>query len=129
MPTIGLAFPLRGQAGFSSPPRSQSPCTGNWTCTPRALLTRELEEVVAQSAPHPPGVIVDLSELAFCDSSGLSALITVRHQMTAADQPLALARAHDMVERILHRTGLDRVFRCYPTVADAERALAGHTPM
>ncbi|MBB3733822.1 anti-anti-sigma factor [Nonomuraea dietziae] len=95
----------------------------------KALLTRELEEVVAQSAPHPPGVIVDLSELAFCDSSGLSALITVRHQMTAADQPLALARAHDMVERILHRTGLDRVFRCYPTVADAERALAGHTPM
>ncbi|MEU7899900.1 STAS domain-containing protein [Nonomuraea sp. NPDC049152] len=91
----------------------------------RTLLTGELDKVLAQSVPYPPGVIVDLSKLAFCDSSGLSALIGIRHQMMAAGRPLALAGAHDNVEQILYRTGLDRVFRCYPTLTDAENALLG----
>ncbi|MBE1557413.1 STAS domain-containing protein [Nonomuraea africana] len=90
----------------------------------KALLFGELDEVLSPSQAYPPGVVVDLSELSFCDSSGLGALIGIRKRMMAAGRPLALVGVQGMVARILHRTGLDRVFRCYLTVADAEHALA-----
>ncbi|MEU4331454.1 STAS domain-containing protein [Nonomuraea dietziae] len=90
-----------------------------------ALLTGAVDKVLAQSPPHPPGVIVDVSELTFCDSSGLGALIGVRKRLVAAERPLALVGVHGMFERILHRTGLDQIFSCYETVAEAGRALRG----
>ncbi|MFI6840922.1 STAS domain-containing protein [Nonomuraea africana] len=67
---------------------------------------------------------MDLSNLSFCDSSGLGALIGIRKQMIAAGRPLALVGVHGMVARTLHRTGLDKILLCYLTAADAEHALA-----
>jgi anti-anti-sigma factor len=52
-------------------------------------------QVLTETAPHPPGVIADLSELTFCDSTGLSALISARHRLAANGRPLVLAGVHD----------------------------------
>ncbi|MEU4724977.1 STAS domain-containing protein [Nonomuraea dietziae] len=89
-----------------------------------ALLTREVDRLLTQAQAHPPGVIVEVSQLGFYDSSGLGALIGVRKRLVAAGRPLVLVGAHGTVEQILHRTGLDQVFSCYRTVAEAEHALA-----
>jgi anti-sigma B factor antagonist len=80
-------------------------------------------QVLTETAPHPPGVIADLSELTFCDSTGLSALISARHRLAANGRPLVLAGVHDRVTQVLRLTGLDRVFGCYATVAEAASAL------
>ncbi|GAA2355202.1 STAS domain-containing protein [Nonomuraea africana] len=90
----------------------------------KPFLRDRLNEVLTASAPHPPGVVVDLSELEFCDSSGVSMLIAARYRLKDAGRPLALAGAHGICDQVLHRTGLHRVFHCYPTVAEAEIALA-----
>ncbi|MFC7715851.1 STAS domain-containing protein [Nonomuraea recticatena] len=89
----------------------------------KQLLTGQLDEVMAQTSPHPPGLIIDLSQLTFCDSSGLSALVVARERLEAAGRPLALAGARGRVKRLLHRTGVEAVFHCYATAADAESAL------
>ncbi|WP_431897250.1 STAS domain-containing protein [Nonomuraea sp. bgisy101] len=101
---------------------------GQLDLSTRALLTGEVVMALAQPASRPPAVIVDLSELVFCDSSGLSALIGARWRMEAAGGRLALAGARGMVERLLRRTCLDHVFDCHQTVADAEFALAAPSP-
>ncbi|MFC7722212.1 STAS domain-containing protein [Nonomuraea recticatena] len=80
-------------------------------------------QVLTETAPHPSGVIADLSELTFCDSTGLSALISARHRLAANGRPLVLAGVHDRVTQVLRLTGLDRVFGCYATVAEAASAL------
>ncbi|MFC4586274.1 STAS domain-containing protein [Sphaerisporangium corydalis] len=80
---------------------------------------------VVYELDHPPRLIFDLSELEFCDSSGLGALVRAYKQVRQADGLLALAGVHGMCERVLLRTGLVRIFTCYPTVADA---IAGLPP-
>ncbi|MEU4549971.1 STAS domain-containing protein [Nonomuraea dietziae] len=87
------------------------------------LLTDEAEALLAQPQPQLRHLIVDLSQQTFCDSSGLGALIVIRQRAAAAGLLTTLVGAHGVMERILHRTGLDYVFVCYQSAADAERAL------
>jgi anti-sigma B factor antagonist len=54
-------------------------------------------------------LVLDLGELAFIDSSGLSALIRVNQRMTAAERPLTILAPAPPVAKAFEITGLDQV--------------------
>ncbi|SDS41219.1 anti-anti-sigma factor [Actinopolymorpha singaporensis] len=68
-----------------------------------------------------PVVVVDLSEVAFLDSTGLGTLLAVKRRADALDVTLRLAAPPRGPRRALHITGLDRVFDVYPTLDEALR--------
>ena len=65
------------------------------------------------------GLIIDLSELTFCDSSGITAILVAYRLTSAAGAPMALAAVPSSVARTFKLVGLDQVFTIYPTTGDA----------
>ncbi|NEC53115.1 STAS domain-containing protein [Actinospica acidiphila] len=55
-------------------------------------------------------LVMDLGELGFCDSSGITALIAVRNHVVAAGAGLILVAVPETLRRLLHLTGLDQIF-------------------
>jgi anti-sigma B factor antagonist len=53
---------------------------------------------------------VDLTDVGFMDSSGLSVLVSVMKRMEDADGRLAIVGTRDPVLKVFTVTGLDRVF-------------------
>ncbi|WP_431894729.1 STAS domain-containing protein [Nonomuraea sp. bgisy101] len=64
-------------------------------------------------------LIIDLSGLTFCDSSGIAAFVAARNHATAADATIAMAAVPAQVARVLRLIGLDRVLSAYPTAQAA----------
>ncbi|MFC5822583.1 STAS domain-containing protein [Nonomuraea insulae] len=53
-------------------------------------------------------LILDLSEVSFCDSSGLAVLVGIQHRARAQGITLALANPRPYTSHVLRVTGLDR---------------------
>ncbi|WP_051386055.1 STAS domain-containing protein [Actinokineospora inagensis] len=72
----------------------------------------ELTAMVA-ALPLPRGAILtlDLGELAFCDSSGLSALLTAYKRVTGVGGRLSVPAIDPNLARMLAITGLSHLFR------------------
>jgi anti-sigma B factor antagonist len=87
-------------------------------------LREALEEALRQS---PPCLVLDLTDLDFCDSSGLALLVAVRRRL-APEASLLLAAAKPIVARVFQVTGLTEVFPFFPTVAEAVAAADGLAP-
>ncbi|WP_326834845.1 STAS domain-containing protein [Amycolatopsis rhabdoformis] len=68
-------------------------------------------------------LVVDLTAVAFCDSSGINALIAARNIAVAADADLALVAVPRHLDRVLVMIGLASLFTTYATV---ELAVADH---
>jgi anti-sigma B factor antagonist len=64
-------------------------------------------------------LILDLSDLDFMDSQGLSVIIGCHKAVSAAGGSLALVAPRPIVKRTLEITGLDRRFAIFNTVAEA----------
>jgi anti-sigma B factor antagonist len=66
-------------------------------------------------------VIVDLSEVGFLDSTGLSVLVAGWKRFSNDDEQaeLRLVVVRPVIERILEVTGLAKVFSVFPTFAAA----------
>jgi anti-anti-sigma factor len=66
--------------------------------------------------PLSPGqcLVLELSGLAFCDSSGITALLAARQQALAAGADVVLAAAPANLLRVLTLVGLDQVFTLRP---------------
>jgi anti-anti-sigma factor len=64
----------------------------------------------AMSCLRPPSVVVDLQEVAFCDSSGLNTLIWAANTVEAAGGSIRLSGVQPRLTRLLHVTGLDKRF-------------------
>ncbi|MEU9302540.1 STAS domain-containing protein [Streptomyces sp. NPDC048269] len=64
-------------------------------------------------------LVLDLSRMQFCDSSGITALIAARTHAVAAQADIALAAVPDNTIRILRIVGLDRVFTIHPDLDTA----------
>ncbi|MER6303821.1 STAS domain-containing protein [Kitasatospora sp. NPDC001539] len=74
-----------------------------------------LRERVEQLALAPGQcLVIDLSGLRFCDSSGITALLAARRHARAAGADMALAAVPTKTLRILTVVGLDRVFTIRP---------------
>ncbi|QGV82007.1 STAS domain-containing protein [Streptomyces ficellus] len=60
-------------------------------------------------------LVIDLSGLSFCDSSGITALLAARHHAHAAGADIVLSAVPSNTLRVLGIVGLDQVF----TIRDA----------
>ncbi|WP_327287730.1 STAS domain-containing protein [Streptomyces sp. NBC_01198] len=70
---------------------------------------------VARLALSPgQNLVIDLSGLEFCDSTGITALLAARQYAQAADAHLILAAVPADTLRILTIAGLDQVFTIHP---------------
>jgi anti-sigma B factor antagonist len=67
-------------------------------------------------------VVVDLTGLRFCDSTGISTLLAAHNLAHAADAGLALAGVPRHLTRTLTLVGLDGFFVTHPTTAQAQAA-------
>jgi anti-anti-sigma factor len=73
------------------------------------------------------GIVVDLTECEFIDSSAIRALLLSREEknQNPGSQSLAVAASSDQILRILEVMGLDKVLPIEPTVDEAAAALSG----
>ncbi|GAA2587749.1 STAS domain-containing protein [Winogradskya consettensis] len=79
-----------------------------------------LDTTLAQILDRPvPRVVVDLSGVDFCDSTGLSSLIVAHKRAEAAGGWFRLAAPSSWLRGLLDTVGLGIAFTIYPTVADA----------
>ncbi|MFF8259046.1 STAS domain-containing protein [Streptomyces virginiae] len=76
-------------------------------------LRMELNEAIA-AAPGAVDVVVDLTAMSFCDSSGLNALLGARRHAEEAGHRLRLAAPCPQVARLLEMTGAGEVFTIDP---------------
>ncbi|KOV84563.1 hypothetical protein ADL03_16735 [Nocardia sp. NRRL S-836] len=80
-----------------------------------------VDEVHAQLTAHLAALVLDLREVTFLGSSGLSALVDSHRQAVAAGTKLLLVADQRTVLRALAVTDLDQVFELHP---DLDSALA-----
>ncbi|GAA3102755.1 anti-sigma factor antagonist [Streptosporangium carneum] len=81
----------------------------------RSEMTRVWE------AGPPPTVVIDVTALTFCDSTGVAELITNLRRSGALGTRLVLVGVHGTLERILAITGLRAAFELSPSVEEALR--------
>ena len=79
-----------------------------------------LHSVLADLLERPvPRIVVDLSELNFCDSVGLSAFITCKQVINARGGWLSFAAASPFLAQLMETVGMSRYFAIFPEVDDA----------
>jgi anti-anti-sigma factor len=80
------------------------------------VLGTTLDQVLDQPEPR---VVVDVSGVAFCDSTGLSSFVLGHHRARASGGWLRVAAPSDGMVRLLGTVGLTPQIEIYPSVADA----------
>ncbi|GHD24739.1 anti-sigma factor antagonist [Streptomyces galbus] len=83
-------------------------------------LRREASDIIQRRCPH---LILDLSQVGFCDSAGLSALIGLWHATQAVGGALRLANVPDRLMRMLVLTGVDTILSVHATTEEAVSAM------
>lgn len=78
--------------------------------------------LLAILAGKAPSLVLDMSELAFMDSTGVSVLVAIERRAHELGGTLSLVALQKVVARVLHVTSLDRHFPIFPTVDDALHA-------
>lgn len=98
--------------------------TGEVDMSHEEELRGELRTAVAADAK---GIVVDLTECEFIDSSGVRALLLSREAQHSEDgsERLAVAASSEQILRILSVMGIDRVIPIRPTVDEAASAITG----
>jgi anti-sigma B factor antagonist len=64
-------------------------------------------------------LVIDLGDVAFLDSSGLSVLVSAKKRIEEVDGHLAIVCSQDPVLKVFMVTGLDRVFAIHQSLAEA----------
>jgi anti-anti-sigma factor len=80
------------------------------------VLTTTLDQVLDRDRPR---IVVDLSGIEFCDSTGLSSFVIGHNRALSAGGWLRLAAPGDFLSRLLDTVGLTPRIGVYPSVADA----------
>jgi anti-anti-sigma factor len=80
----------------------------------------QLHATLADLLERPvPRIVVDVSDLKFCDSVGLSAFITSKQVISARGGWLSFAGANPFLINLMETVGLSRYFAIFPEVDDA----------
>jgi anti-anti-sigma factor len=97
--------------------------TGEVDMSHEEQLRAELHRAVEADAK---GIVVDLTECEFIDSSGIRALLLSRQEKNPGgdSETLAVAASSDQILRILGVMGLDQVIPIRPTIEEAAAALS-----
>ncbi len=94
--------------------------------TPSAELDLASSSSLAEAVfvtPSTKTLVIDLSRVTFCDSSGIDVLVHARDYFTAGGGALVLWDPSPAVRRILSLTGLDACFAIVATDPDAPLAI------
>ena len=78
----------------------------------------------AVRAASAPALILDLNEVPYVDSSALGAFVQAYVSCQKSNRKLALVGLNHRVRGLLQISSLDLLFVTFPTVAEAEQALA-----
>ncbi|WP_326822342.1 STAS domain-containing protein [Streptosporangium sp. NBC_01639] len=84
-------------------------------------LREALDHLTLYPGDH---LVLDLSALSFCDSSGITAFIVARNKALDAQAGIALAGVPEHTARVLRIIGLDQIF---PIHSDTEAAITAWT--
>lgn len=88
------------------------------------LTAPELYRLGASTIDDHPRLVLEMSEIGFCDSSGFNALLRLRRRAMDAGGRLVLAGAPEQVHRLLALSGGQGAILVCPTLAEARQALA-----
>ncbi|GIH91080.1 STAS domain-containing protein [Planobispora siamensis] len=88
-----------------------------------SLLRAHLER--ARVLPEVSALIMDLSELVFCDSTGLGELVDAHRSSEAHGVRLVLSGVRRHLEQLLELTGLRSIFEVRSDPISALRAVSG----
>jgi anti-sigma B factor antagonist len=88
------------------------------------LAAPELYQRAVSALEGRQDLIIDMSRVTFCDSSGFNALIRLHRRAKEAGGQLTLAAPPDQVTRLLTLSGAESIF---PTRATLAEARAAHT--
>ncbi|WP_250399211.1 STAS domain-containing protein [Streptomyces cellostaticus] len=69
------------------------------------------------------GVIADLSALDYCDSTGMTEIITAYHRTRAVGASFSVAGLSPAMAQLFRVAGLDQLLALYPSVEEAVDAL------
>lgn len=83
--------------------------SGDVDALTQAEYRRVADELLAGSSPQ--RLVVDMSEVATIDSSGLGLLVHLQSVTRENDVAMVLANVPPRADALLKRTGLDRVFQ------------------
>jgi anti-anti-sigma factor len=97
---------------------------GEFDLAAAAVLRRHLDAAAARAA-H--GVVLDLAEVSFVDSSGLRELLRAEAALRDGGKRLVLAALQPAVVRLLELTGASEAITSAPTVERALTLLAAQT--
>jgi anti-sigma B factor antagonist len=81
-----------------------------------------LDEALQRATASSARVVIDLSGVAFMDSTGLGVLMRAHKRQDDAGAALRIAAPSDRVTRLLDVTKLDDVFAVYPSVDESRAA-------
>ena len=104
--------------------------TKNGTSAVLTLKERKLDvsvspelkgEFILLCRPQLKSLVVDLSDVEFCDSSGLSALLIADRQMRQHGGEVKLVGVHKKVLSLLKISQLDKVFQIFDSVVKAQK--------
>jgi anti-sigma B factor antagonist len=85
-----------------------------------ADTTFQLHSLLADLLERPvPKIVVDLTDLKFCDSVGLSAFITSKQVIDARGGWLSFAGPCPFLAQLMETVGVSRYFAIFPEVEDA----------
>ncbi|GIV34318.1 MAG: anti-sigma factor antagonist [Chitinophagales bacterium] len=76
-------------------------------------------ELVILNAGGAKNIILDLSEVTFIDSSGLSAILIGNRLCKNAEGTFALANVNDYVAKLIKISQLDSILNIFPSVEEA----------
>ncbi|MEU5310881.1 STAS domain-containing protein [Streptomyces sp. NPDC021562] len=71
------------------------------------------------------GVIADLSDLHYCDSTGMTVIITACRRAQAVGSSFAVAGLSPAMDQLFRMAGIDQLFPLHASVQAASEALRG----
>jgi anti-sigma B factor antagonist len=74
---------------------------------------------------HQARILLDLSDVAFIDSSGVGILVTAHRKADESGASFGLANPSGTVARVFELTRTNRLLRIFPTVDEGVAALGG----
>jgi anti-sigma B factor antagonist len=93
--------------------------TGELDYTNAERLQHDLQEAIGPGARD---LVIDLTDLSFCDSTGIQVFLTIRKITQDRGGSIALTSLQPRLEKLFYLTGLAPAFGIQPTVTDAVEA-------
>jgi anti-anti-sigma factor len=130
-----MLFPLHSPAAFDAMQPPFSAATRRLadgivvvaiTGTADLYTAPELKDLVAQAAMETEaGLVMDLTEATFVDSSGLAVLFTAHRHVERLGGRLVIVNSNRDIANTLAVTGIDTVVSIEPTLTQALQSLRG----